>query len=171
MNEYHAKLVKSDFQGVREICKVPHPGIAGQFFTYFDFDDENLLGVRGPQGPQIFNPSTSHTHMGDVLIKWMETGDEEVFTKLKQLEQKPRRRKRLKVVEEEPKTTRKRRIAKTGDDDVNPNQRRPRPRPPHETFRADLEASIPRRNRRVRNELGSQQPLESKPAASRRRRR
>ncbi|AFV81297.1 hypothetical protein F862_gp065 [Vibrio phage vB_VpaS_MAR10] len=175
MNEYHAKLVKSNFKGVREICKVEHPTIAGQTFRYFDFDDENLLGVIGPGGPQIFNPSTAHTHMGEVLIKWMESGDEEVFTKLKQVEQRPRRRKRSKLVEDEKPKTRQRRIVKAdkGDDDVNSNQRKRRPRlkPAHETFRADLETKVRGRNRRVRNELGSQQPLESKPATSRRRRR
>ncbi|AVI05160.1 hypothetical protein [Vibrio phage VP06] len=171
MNEHHAKLVKSNFKGIREICQVPHPTIAGQVLTYVDFDDENLLGVKGPHGPQIFNPSTAHLHMGEVLIKWMETGDEEVFTKLKQVEQKPRRRKRAKLVEDEKPKTRQRRIVKTGDDDVNPNQRKPRHRPPRETFRADLEASIPRRNRRVRGKLDPQQSLEGKPATSRRRRR
>lgn len=155
INMRRVDLLKNQFKGAQEIATVDHPSDEGVTLTYYDFDDEELLGVMSSRGQgSIFNPKTSHLHMGEKLIKYMDTGDTSLFTKVK------RRRKRSSVLtnEEKPqKRTRKSRIVEQESSHEKPKRRE----------RSSICTEVRGRNRRVRSKLGEEESLESLATTSR----
>lgn len=168
MNMFHVEVVKSGFKGYQQLCSVPHPTVEGATLSYFDFDDENLLGVIGPQGSQIFNPKTSHLHMGDKLIRYMDVGDAEIFTNIN-VRKRQRRKPKLEVHSNEtPEQCAKRvrpklRIVTSETEDEKPKRR--------QRSKLEVPTEVRGRSRRVRSKLDQKEPLESGSTTSRTRRR